>query len=59
MMGRRGGAAGRECCCHPGADHRHMPSLVLLPACLCVQEKKRINKEGELVITSQRTRSQA
>lgn len=28
-------------------------------ASVAVQEKKRINKEGELVITSQRTRSQA
>jgi hypothetical protein len=32
---------------------------VCLLCLLCLQEKKRINKEGELVITSQRTRSQA
>ena len=27
--------------------------------CACQQEKKRINKEGELVVTSTATRSQA
>ena len=29
------------------------------PSNACMQEKKRINKEGELVVTSTATRSQA
>jgi len=47
---------GKRLLCHLGGVY----SLATTPGFLCLlQEKKRINKENELVLTSQKTRSQA
>ena len=46
----------RVICMHK--SYMHLPQCSTMPYCY-LQEKNRINKEGELVITSTRSRSQA